>query len=132
MQVQTSSKLIHGNTRPGLFLLIVPPQMLHIPRMLQFSPFQGLKVVRSLPFTVDNSVGFFPIRAQFPMSWVFGCQRDLFQDKISYVETPWLHHCIILPSHEVFVPCCPMLCISVLTSSIRLRFKRSCSSLSLS
>ena len=45
------------------------------------------------------------------MSWVFGCQRDLSQDKISYVELPWLHHCIILPSHEVLVLCYPMLYI---------------------
>ena len=45
------------------------------------------------------------------MSWVFGSQRDLSQDKISYVETPWLHHCIILPGHEVLVLCCPVLCI---------------------
>ena len=130
--MQTSSKLVHSNTRLGLLLLIVFPQVLHISRMLQFSPIQGLQVVRSLPFIVDNSVGSFPIRAQFPISQVFGCQRDLFHHckclgPISYVETPWLHHCIILPSHEVFVPCYP-----VLTSSIRSRFKRSCSSLSLS
>ena len=103
--------LVHRNTLPGLLLLVVPPQVLHIPRMLQFSPVQGLQVIGSLPFTIDNFVGSFPIRAQFPMSWVFGCQRDLFQDEISYVETPWFHHCIILPSHEVFVLCCPVLCI---------------------
>ena len=45
------------------------------------------------------------------MSWVLGCQRDLFQDEIPYVETPWLHHCIILPSHEAFVLCSLLLCV---------------------
>ena len=85
--------------------------MLHIPSVLQFSPVQGLQVIRPLPSTIDNSIGSFLIGAQFPMRWVLGCQRDLLQDEIPYVETHWLHHCIILPSHEVFVLRCPMLCI---------------------
>ena len=85
--------------------------MLHIPRVLQFSPIQGVQVIRPLPFTVDNSVGSFPIRAQFTMRWVLSCQRDLLQDEIPYVETSWLHHCIILPSHEVLVLHRPTLCI---------------------
>ena len=39
------------------------------------------------------------------MSWVLGCQRNFLQDEVSYVESSWLYHRIILPSHEVFVPC---------------------------
>ena len=45
------------------------------------------------------------------MSWVLGHQRNSFQDEVSYVESPRLHHCIILPSHEVLVPCCSFICV---------------------
>ena len=85
--------------------------MLHIARVLQFSSVQGLQVIRPLPFTVDNSVGSFPIGPQFPMRWVLGCQRDLLQDEIPYVETSWLYHCITLSGHKVLVLRCPTLCI---------------------
>ena len=39
------------------------------------------------------------------MSWVLGCQRNFLQDEVSNVESPRLHHHIMLPSHEIFVPC---------------------------
>ena len=92
----------------GSILLIIPPQVLNIPRMLQFPPVQNLQVVGSLPFTVDDSIRSFPIRSQFPMSGILNCQRNPFQDEVSYVESPWLYHCVILPSHKVFVPCRPL------------------------
>ena len=92
-------------------LLTIPFQVLNIPRMLQFPPIQGLQIVGSFPFIVDNSVRSFLIRSQFPMSWVLGCQRNPFQDEVSYVEPPWLYHCIILPSHKVFVLGHPVFCV---------------------
>ena len=92
-------------------LLIILSQVFNIPRMLQFSPIQGRQVVGSLPFAIDNLIGSFPVRSQFPISWIFGCQRDPFQNKVSYVETPRFHYCIILPSHEVLIPYCPLLCV---------------------
>ena len=39
------------------------------------------------------------------MNWVLGCQRNFLQDEVSDVETPRLNHRIMLPSHEIFVPC---------------------------
>ena len=45
------------------------------------------------------------------MSWVFGCQRNFLQDEVSNVESPWFHHRIMLPSHEVFVLCYSFICI---------------------
>ena len=39
------------------------------------------------------------------MSWVLGCQRNFLQDEVSNVESPRLNHRIMLPSHEIFVPC---------------------------
>ena len=112
-------------------LLVVPPHMFNIPWMFQFSLVQGLQVIRSLSFTVDNFVGSFPIRAQFPMRWVLGCQRDLFQDEIPYVESLGFtiaSYCLAMRFLYFAVLCSA----SVLTSSIRSRFKWSCSSLSLS
>ena len=45
------------------------------------------------------------------MSWVLGFQRNFLQDEVSYVESPWLHHRIMLPSHEVLVPCRSFICV---------------------
>ena len=45
------------------------------------------------------------------MSWVLGCQRNFLQDEVSYVESSWLYHRIILPSHEIFVPCRSFICV---------------------
>ena len=45
------------------------------------------------------------------MSWVLGCQRNFLQDEVSYVESPWLHHHIMLPSYEVFVPYRSFICV---------------------
>ena len=45
------------------------------------------------------------------MSWVLGCQRNFLKDEVSNVEMPWLHHRIMLPSHEVFVLCYSFICI---------------------
>ena len=90
-------------------LLIIPSSMLNIPKVFQLSPVQGFQVIRPMSFAIDNLLGSFPIRSQFPMSWVSSCQRDPFQDKVPYVEAPRFHHCIILSGHKVFIPYCSLL-----------------------
>ena len=85
--------------------------MLNIPRVFHLSSIKGFQIVRSLPFEVDDPRRSFLTRPQLSMSWVSGCQGDPFKDEVSNVEVPGLHHCIILPSHEVFVSCCSLFCV---------------------